>query len=289
MAYTKEDYDQKERDVKAQKALTKLKLELGMRETNEHSGSGLGGNASEYLFMLTHTVKVAGISEGSPSFSRVGSDDVIFYSPKKPNMRTVRQAFTKFLDVQFPDREIVTQEQLANPSFMRDLSSDKLEVKLFIRALEHTYELAKWLDLKLEMQRNLDELSSKECDALATLFLKEMSLPETYFQDHKDDKQDPMSRMLNRHPVWGARREAVGTRFGGMIKQLLSPEDNEKLQMIGAYPVHIALFALRSCVGIEKIVSLNLDELPSCSFLTELNCDIQSDDDDDITYYPIND
>jgi len=264
------DYEQEERDMDARDVLAKLKLELACRETNEHVGSSLGGNPTDFWWMLNNSVRAVGVQEGLPRFQKVNSE-ILFYSPKKPAPRDVRNALTKFLDSEHSNRQVVTQEQLANPTFVKDWAYDKPEVKLFIRALEHTYELAKWLDLKLDMNDKLSVLRQQECDALRSLFLKEMNLPETYFEDHKDDKNNPMSRMLNRHPVWGAKRKAVDARYAEMCQRLLSPEDNEKIEMIGSYPMHIALFVFRTCIGLERIVSLNLDEQNSCKFLTEIN------------------
>lgn len=271
-------YHQNTIDRKANLVLNKLKMELSCRESNEHVGSGLGGNPTEYFFLLTHNVKPVGADEGEPSFSRVGSDEILFSTSAKPPMMMVRKAFTKFLDEEYPTRQRVTQAQLLSPSFMRDLGSNKLEIKLFIRALEHTYELVKWLDLKQEMGCKLSILCEQERDALANLFLKEMNLPTTYFEDHKNDKHDPMDRMLRKHPIWGARREAASKRYGEMTQKLVSPEDNENLAIVGAYPSHITLFIFRACIGIERIVSLNLDELDSCKFLSEINKEIDNDE-----------
>jgi hypothetical protein len=281
LEYSMDDYHQSELDVKARTALHRLKMELSCREDNEHVGSGLGGNPSEFLFLLTHSVAVSGCAEGEPTFSRVGAEEILFRTPPKPSMGVLRRAFTKFLNEEFPNRPQITSSQLMNPSFLRDLGSNRIEVKLLIRALEQTYEVVKWLDLKREMQNKLSELCAKEQSDLANNFLKEMGLPVTYFHDHKDDKLDPMSRMLNKHPVWGARRDAAHKRYDEMCKQLISPEDNLRLQTIGAFPAYITLFVFRACVQIERIVSLNLDELDSCKFLSDINKEMEDEEDID--------
>ena len=283
MSYSEflKNQNQENLNAKARTAFNKLKLELGCRSDNEHVGSGMGGNVSEYLFLLTHTVEVVGTKEGNPSFSKVTSNEVSFYSAPKPPMKLVRQALTSFLDKEFPDRTIVTQDQIINLSFMKDIYSTNVESDLFIRALEQTYDLVKWLDLKLDMQKKMQELGSQEREDISFRFLKEMNLPKTYFQDHKDDKQDPMGRMLSKHPVWGVKQKAVNARIGEICKQLLSTEDNEKLQMIGCYPAYITLFVFRSLVNIERIVALNLDENINCKFLSDINREMEDKNKDE--------
>lgn len=272
------NYYQEGKNADARVVLSRLKLELGCRETNDHIGSGLGGNPTELFFLMTHPVKCVGIDEGDPRFERVGLNEVLFYSTKKPPMKMVRTSLSNLLKESFPSHVKVTQNQLLNPSFLADHVEGNLEIKLLRKALIHTAELVKWLDLKIDMQKKLGDLSDTERADQAVLFLREMELPETYFQDTKDEKGNPIKRMLDRHPVYGARRKAISERYGAMIKQLISPEDNQKLEMMGAYPPHIGLFAFRTQVSIERIVCLNLDELPSCNFLAEINKEIDGKD-----------
>lgn len=283
MTYSMDDYLQQQKDIDARATLLALKLELATRETNEHVGSGLGGNPTDFWWMLNHTIKAVGIDPGAmPSFSRVGSQEIVFYAPKKPSMKHVRQALTKFLDENYPTRQVVTQEQLANPSFVKDWAHDKLEVKLFIQCLELTQELVGWIDLKIQMQRSLHALQDKEEKDIAKRFLRERGLPETYFETlPKETKGDPITRMLRRHPVWAPKQKAIASRYSKMTSGLISPEDAEKLEMVGAYPQYMALFAFRSLVQIERIVELNLDEHPACKFLSEINKDMNDQSDDD--------
>lgn len=285
MEYSMEDYEQEQRDTDARTALMNLKLELAIRQDNEHVGSGLGGSPTEFWWLLNNPVRAIGVVQGvGPSFKKSSDGkEILFYSPKKPSMKDVRNALTQFLDSNYANRQSVTQEQLTNLSFVKDWAYDKLEVNLFIQALEHTAELSRWLDVKKDMQNKLHELSSKECDDLAVRFLRERGLSDTYFEEHKDEKNNPVKRMMNRHPVWGTRIKAVHARYGEMVGKLLSPEDKEKLEMVGAFPAHIALFVFRTQVGIETIVHLNLDELPACNFLVEINKEFSDKKEDDDT------
>lgn len=75
------------------------------------------------------------------------------------------------------------------------------------------------------------------------------------------------------HSVWGPKYKDIQSRHTKMEDQLLSQDDIERLQFIASFPSYITLFAARVCIGIERVVSLNLDE--RCDFMSKINSEIE--------------
>lgn len=263
----------------AKKVLHKLKLDLATRQDNSHVGSKIGGNVSELFFLMTHRVKFEASKDDLVHFVAGENDEVILESPVEHNISQARKALTEFYN-SHPDKKELTQEQVTNPSFLRDLNSPSIEIKILIRVLEEALALQSWLDSKIAFRTQIREFFGKETKALQVHFLREMKLDDNYFATLPKEKEtyqeDPMGRMFRKHPVWGVRNDAVNKRIQEIEDRLLSQEDNDKLKFIGSCPPHITLFVFRSIIQIDRIVTLNLDENESCSFLTDINKDVES-------------
>ena len=254
---------------KAQEFLNKLLLELSVRADNEHVGTGMGGNHAQWWFLVNHSVKM-GVTAGiDVSFYRVGSDEILIYVPEDPKMKQARLALNDFYDAH-PDKFDLTLEQLTNQSFIKDAKIRTRDAKIYLKAIETGQELVTWLDPKIELNDHINKVFAKEYEFFEKNFLQEMKLPLNYFEDH-EERNDPVREMFEEHPVWGAKNKVTEARQKLMADQLLSREDLDKLIFIGSCPQHITLFALRVCLGIERIVRLNIDELPECNFLNKIN------------------
>lgn len=137
-------------DTAATDTLTSLKLELACRKSNEHSVSGLGGDDTEYLFILTHELKAVDLDDGaSPYFERASSREVVLFAPKNPNLREIREVFSKFLEEQYPERLIVVQGQLLKDQRLAGLADENPEVKLLLQAANLAHQIASSLDKKI--------------------------------------------------------------------------------------------------------------------------------------------
>jgi hypothetical protein len=253
----------------ARKTLEKLLLELSIRANNQHVGSCIGGNASEWWFLVNHKVKL-GLSRTELSLFSKSSDpdEVIFSVPKKPDMKQIRGALTVFF-ASHPDRLDTTEEQLVNLSFLRDQPIRSTNAKIYLHAVKAGLELAHWLDVKIELDNEISKVISKEQEVFRASFLKEMDLPTTYFEDCDND--DPFEAMYYKHPVWGVKDAASSKRHSLMFAQLLSQDDLDKMTFIGSCPSFITMPAFRRLVQIERMVRLNLDERPECDFLSRIN------------------
>lgn len=262
--------------------LFKLKVELAMRRDNNYMGTKMGGNPSQFYYFMTHDA----IKKRSPNVnvSQEGNT-VVFSLPPKAKLIDIRKAFDKFWET-CPDKNEITQEQLSNPSFLKDLNSTSIEIKLLIMGLEVASDLIVWLDRESDFREQVNQFFSKEDRATEEGFLAEMKLPLDYFKQvdakreqnrregksYRDDK-DPMRGVLEKHPVWGKRWNDIAERQKIIIDKLFSNEDLDKLNKIGSLPLHIVLFVVRSVINLDRAVKHNLDE--KIKFFEEINTKIK--------------
>lgn len=267
-------YNNSSRRENSTKNFLKLRCELAIRENNQHPGSGLGGSSSEFWFMINHHFEV--MADNVVSFKEGTSpDEVIAYIPpdEEPNMEGIRNAFSSFVSTH-PDKINLSKEDIVNISLLKDLKIKHPNAILFIKALEVGQELASWIDTKIELDREISKLFHKEDKYLQSQFLESMNLPPHYFTEmwkrekslikenynNLNTSDDPNWQMFIKHHIWGVKRKAMQERQKSMQKVLLSQEDKDKMNFLSSCPPFITLQVVRSCVGIRRIVALNLDE-----------------------------
>lgn len=264
----------------AERAFTKLKMELAIRSDNPHVGSGLGGNVSELFFLMNHKIKFALSKTDVSSFERNGNE-ILFSVASKANMKQIRKALTEFYS-NHPAKKDIAVEQIINPTYLKEtVINPTIDIKLLIQALEIGLDSQKWLDKKLDLRNHLCNLSDEEHHDLKVRFLLEIGLPSNYFEtlpknEEADEYEgDPVGYMFKHHPVWGVRDEAVSKRFHEMGNHLLSQEDMDRINFIGACPPHITLLIFRALISLERVVALNLDE--KLEFLSEIDKRLDQD------------
>lgn len=271
-----EDYEETPGRI-AQRNFNRFRIELGVRSNNEHAGSGLGGNPTEFLFVVNHTFKV--YVDNTIRFADTASGEVIAYIPghKTVKISDIRKEFSAFVK-NHPDKIEVTNEQLTNLSFIKDLKVNHANMLSFIKGVEKAHELAHWLDIKKSFQSEISALFKKEVEFLETQFLKEIGLSESYFKDQREKEEQnrkdrlidyndqnrgdsPYNHMFIEHPIWGAKAKAAREREANMISNLLSKEDRDRMDFLGSLPSFVVLQVVRSIIHIDRIVALNLDEI----------------------------
>jgi len=254
----------KKESSSSKEILEQLKIELALRDDNQHVGSGLGGNAAQFFFLLSHKVVAHLVDEPGASFQR-SHGQIDFYVSSQASMKQIRETFKVFFD-SHPDKNDYTQAQVSNTSFLRDQMVNTIDVNLLIQALEVGHEVVSWLDPKCTLVSQVHALFGKETAAFEKAFLKEMSLPVNYFDKDSIDREydDPVMEMFKAHPIWGAKYKASSARADQIIKDLVSQEDLDKLRFIGTCPSYISLFAFRNTLQIDRLVTLNLDERLNC-------------------------
>lgn len=267
--------DEKRRDL-GLKTLEKLLLELSVRVNNDHVGTGMGGNPSEWWFLINNVLVIRSSSSGEVEWSTTKKGEIAIHIDQKPNMRQVRESLTAFYS-NHPQKLSVTDEQLVNPSFLRDQQIRTTNAKIYLRAVETGLELVKWLDIKIELDGEISKVFSKEKNVFRAAFLKEMDFPSTHFDD-VEEEPDPLENMYRKHPTWGVKDAAASKRYQTMFDNLLSQEDLDKMIFIGSCPTYITMPAFRRTVQIERMVRLNLDEKAECDFLTRINSLLNDDD-----------
>lgn len=266
----------------AQYNFQRFVLDTAVRSNNEHAGSGLGGSPSEFWFLMNHKIKVYASAPDKVSFNDSTENATIIANmpvDKGFPLSEIRKTFKKFFATH-KDRIDITKEQENDLTFLKTLEIKYINAKMYLEALEMTHELALWLDTKIEFQKQIDTVFAKEKVFLQKKFLKELNLPQDYFEKLEDQKDkdtdnlnggDPMNSIFESHPVWGAKYKLLNERHENCSKQLLSSEDNGKIKALNGYPLYIALQAVRSTVGIDRIVSLNLDENENWDILDRVN------------------
>src|SRR5574338_325649 len=247
----------------------RFRLELGLRSNNEHAGSGLGGNPTEFWFVVNHNFKV--YVDNTIMFETTGPNEITAYIPghKGVKVADIRRAFSSFV-ASHPDRVDISNENLTNLSFLRDLKVNHPNAAAFIKGVEKAHELAHWADVKIAFQKEIHSFFGKEILFLETQFLKELGLSETYLQDLRDKNEkarkdgaidysdqnrgdDPSSAMFKSHPIWGAKRKAILEREKVYVDNLLSQEDKDRMEFLGSLPPFVMLQVVRSIVQIDRI------------------------------------
>jgi hypothetical protein len=239
--------------------LERLKIELGVRENNEHVGSGLGGEPSAFYFMLTHKVKAIPTKEKKASFSRIGANEIVLHVPHEPNLKQIRQELKTLIDND-PDKLLLNKDQLIDEQFLNSIENKTLDTRLLSNAVAEAKILVQWLDPKIELSNQINNLFDKETAAVEASFLKEMNLPANYFDKQEVGTYDPMQFILDEHPVWGSKKKAIKQRHAAIDEALLSQDDLDHLTVLESYPSYITMFVFRAVVGLERAVALNLDE-----------------------------
>jgi hypothetical protein len=227
-----------------------IKADLAIRPDNPHFGSGLGGNASEFLFLLSHDIKPV-ISYTNPKkIGWVKNYDGIEMriAPKnkdqKRDVKVERNKLSSFIKQEFPDTPEISFEKLVGS--IPTLEPVTTDIKLLKQALQLSDKLVADLQHTLKLQKAIKTLSDKEEKDLRQAFGQEFGEVST--------------KMIRKHPIYGPKLLNKENRFADMERLLLSETDLLNLKTIDSYPFYISTFCLRMILGIDLIVSLNLDE-----------------------------
>ena len=258
--------------------LNDLKEELSIRENNEHYGSRLGGNPSLLLFLITKRVE---IKVGETPFVHIEKTGVnqLMISVPADSLKCDKEKYNKYylLDIRkalanfwsdYLSKFEVSQAQISDPNWLRNLPDDQktTEVLLLIKALEAGIILQNSLIPKLKVYRTITKLLDKEREIIYSHFLKEIDLPDNTFTT-KYERNTPeyfeqcsISNILNGHPVWGEKLDAISKRGSQFEKLLLSQSDIDGVKMLDQFPRFAKTVAMRVCVGIDTIVTFELDK-----------------------------
>jgi len=250
--------------------ISTLKLDLSLRENNEHAGSGLGGNPSQFLYLMTRNIKSLHSKDGNVHV-HLDNGDLVFTVPQDVKLLPLREALNRFWET-CPNKEIATFKQLKDVSFLKDLCSDRMDIWMLIQALDVANELVVWLDRAKQFMTSTSDFFHVEKLDLERQFLLDMGLPADYLTKVRDlekerssartvgNEPDHISIMMRDHPVWGSKLKNLKARKDAVLAQILSEQDIQKLNMIGSFPDYISTFVLRSVIELDRIVVHNLDE-----------------------------
>jgi len=256
------------------KMMKDLKIDLAIREDNKHFGSGLGGNPSEFLWLITnnihshyetyngdidmdvHEQNLKNRGKVKNFFEKDGK--IFFYlSYEEESLGEVRAALTEFLKTK--EVRQITFQMLADTTFLRSLD-EKTDSNVHILALcvEHCRRLMDSLNAKNEARRIINEVFNAESEQLNSEFRKQFGFPPA--NNKYSEADGNIGTMLSEHPIFGKREKAINKRHRSSIRLLISNEDVELINVIQCFPKHLCLVSIRMAIGIEDIVRLNLDE-----------------------------
>lgn len=249
--------------VEQDEFLEKLYLDLSVRENNDHVGTGLGGSSSEFFFLLTHSVKVVPTTDDLSSFEKIGSDEIVLHLALNPNLKQVRQELTNYFNG-CPDKLTLEKGQLVDVAFLERHQNKGENIRLLISLIKECNVFVQLIDLKAEKLKSAYSIYEQETKTIEVHFLKEMKLPRDIFDNVSNDQ---FYEMMKKHPVWGVQMATALELLQQTTADTIDPEDLNRLKSIASYPSFLATFAIRSIIGIERIVALNLDEFETGKIL----------------------
>lgn len=255
----------------------KLKSELSVRETNAHVGCGMGGDPSQLFFLMSRKEVWLQYNNDTVCVIPWGDDKLTINIPHymlqgEINVRDLRNCLNTLCS-HFPI-EKVTFEQLTNLSWLKDCPNQTQDIKLLIKSLECVNALSLRLKSKEAALESIRGSFSFERKAIEKLFLQEMGLPvdALEWKEEEDLKEgmptihclnkevDRLNKILEQHPVWGSKLEAINKRARAAERVLFSEEDENAIKLIDSLPDFVKISSYRT-IGLDVIVNFNLDEL----------------------------
>jgi hypothetical protein len=254
------------------KVLEVLKTELATREDNDYN-DGFGGNPSLLFFLITRpeiilrsnkTQSNMSIDQNGVLTITIAHSILHAENIKTRELRTILDNLYQHSEYVRP----ITQEQIANPSFLRDQGVKNRDIHLLIKCIEEARTLQARFQEKEPVRKAASVLFDIEIKKMKTSFLKEMGLPvDALDGDAKSSTQqqdrecDFLQDMLESHPIWGAKIDAISKRHSDIVAALVSEDDKQAIKFIDSFPGFAKVCALRTTLGIEIMVSYNLDEI----------------------------
>lgn len=282
------------------KVLDRLMVDLSVRTTNSQFDSGLGGNPSEFFFLLTHNVTIVHPNKDNICFKEQDGIILIF-CPKDVTMSRLRHEFSSFYD-QHADKREVNFDQLSDVSFLRDIRNPSLNLCLLMKCITLTNRFASSLKNKEDINKAIDIFFRDERTSLEKdleIYLSWIEPPYVYnegrtmefenmmrrgvteeqmmeydiFKDSNKLEKDLFHSILNSLPAFKERNDDLKKRKETVLAATYSAEDDKLINKIISFPRSIMMLCIRKLIGIETIVKFNLD--------TKLTSLCSSGDDDD--------
>ena len=267
------------------KILDRLMVDLSLRENNTHAGSSLGGNPSEFFFLLTHNIAVVHPTSRAGISFRERDGVILILCPVNVTMRQLRAEFSIFYN-QHADKRDMTFDQLSNVSFLKDMRNPSLNIRLLMKCLSSTTRLMSSLKDKevvngaieryfinerarlrkdLETHLGWTEPNYPEMDPTYEAMLNSDEFTEDQMVEHDTfrapdrPERDIFHFVLESFPAFKARNEDIEKRKEAALGTIYSSEDDKLIYEIIYFPRSIAMFCIRKLIGIDMIIKLNLD------------------------------
>jgi|SRR6185436_11949350 len=255
-----------------------LKIDLSLRKDNLYVGSGLGGDPSQFFFLLTKKIKTKWSNDSNIHvyLDEKNSDELIFELPKSSDesintdLLSPRKALNSFWD-NYTTKIEVTFKQLIDSSFLKNQNSDSIDLYFLIKAVEIAKDIVFCLNHAEKFMSDISNFFVVEYKDIEKQYLIEVGLPLNYFekfdalelQENKigySYEPNYVRSALQKHPIWGTKLKNIGKRESSILDQLLSEQVMQKFDLIGSFPPYVVGYVIRYVISLERIVKFDLDK-----------------------------
>lgn len=136
------------------KLLTNLKIDLSLNSTNSSSGSGLGGSASQYLFMISHNSILKPSQDHNIHFEDDGSNSMTISIPDNAKLKSLREVLNQFYQTTSLKKEEIDFVKLSDLAWLESQNFTTDDGKALISAIKDVNQLKD----QLEGQKTIDQL-----------------------------------------------------------------------------------------------------------------------------------
>lgn len=116
------------------KLLNDVKIELTTRSDNTHTHSGIGGDPTELLFVLTHSLVAKKSADNKTSYE-VADGNIVVNVSENTSLKDLRLSLKEFISTH-PDKLEVTQDQMKDLEFLKNLKNQSKDLTTLINTIE---------------------------------------------------------------------------------------------------------------------------------------------------------
>lgn len=244
-----------------------LKMDLGVRPNNIDVGSGLGGNASEFYFLLSKDVYLNLIEGNEISFEENKDNKLIIHCNKNEKLLNLRKKLTSFYNTH-SDKMDIDFERLSH--MMLNISQIENNLSKDINLLCDCFKIMETLSFSLKRKLKLNEL-------LVHFFKNEIELIEIAFAKSANTERIPyptsnsnnvaywkkykkFHSLMKLDPHTFNNLKDLEKRHIDILELTYSQNDLELIETINNFSDYIKIVPFRLYIGIDILISLRLDE-----------------------------
>lgn len=259
-----EDFDYYEYTHELSEAYNLLLADLSVRPSNEHVGSGWGGNYTQLHHLLSRNVSFRATrnTEQDLTITDDGSRLVFTFkcefAAKKLDLRILRQTLDDYCaPLNLPE---VSFEQITDSKWWEDQNLSHKSVSLLVSYLKRFGVFWDSFHPKVALVDTFGDILLEEEEEVTTKYKAEIGCPVNNEddEDYQGTDYPSLSGLIKNHPVYGLQLKGIDKRRNKFINSLPSEKEKLFLQTSKALPAYVAILSLRK-ITIEVLVKTNLD------------------------------